>query len=65
MLSVNVFNIAKATTQRFTSGGKNLTSVSLIDKNGNQMATMFFDGWEADHVADAINAAVAMDQVNA
>lgn len=65
MLSVNIFNIAKATTQRFTSEGRQITSVSLIDGKGQQMATLFFDGWEADHVADAINATVAMEQADA
>jgi hypothetical protein len=64
MLSVNIFNIAKAQPMRFTSDGKQITSVALVDKDGRQMATLFFDGWESDQVADAINAAVAMERAD-
>lgn len=59
MINVSIHNIALAEVAAFTSGGREMTSVRLVDAEGHRMATMFFEADAGNAVAAAINAAIA------
>lgn len=59
MIDVSIHNIATAEVTEFISGGRDMTSVRLLDADGFRMGTMYFEGNAGHAVADAINSAVA------